>query len=775
MFLRSLLFLLLAAAMLPGQYVPNQYIVELYEEAAPGNLDRLTRLRARQSRVESQLLSRGYRTMARTQRVANALIVEVPEELADPASLAAQIPDVKRVHRVREFQKTLDGAARVHAVVAAWEQYGRENGGAGIKIGILDSGIEIGHPGFQQDSLEALDGFPRVNDDRDLEHTNRKIIVARSYASLFRRPDPETSALDRSGHGTAVAMAAAGVGHESPQGWISGMAPAARLGVYKIFGTPGVNDGATDAAILKAIEDAVADGMDIINLSFGSSLAARPEDDILVQALAQAEAQGVMAIVSAGNDGPGPATIGSPATAPTALTVGASENSRLLSSALLLGTEFFLARAGSRTAAEGVLEGQLVSVLAVDKSELACEALPDGVFAAKLVLVQRGECTFELKIANIARTGAAGVVLYSDAARANDLITPAVGAATLPTVFLTHADGLRLRGELSGSGELPVTIDLALKPRAVDPNRLAGFSSRGPLPGVPLKPDVLAVGTNFFTAAQSNYPAGDLYSATRYTTINGTSFSSPVAAGIAALLKSHKPGFSPAQYRSLLIHSARPLGAGSLPETGTGLLDLSQAMAAPLSIHPATVTFPRHDVETLELRNLTAEPLHYEVSIDNTLGHPVWVSASEVNLEPGGTAELILHLDRNSLDAGVHSGFILLAAEGLPSLRVPYWFGKANPAAPEQIQSLLHTTSASSGTLHRNLLFFRVLDANGISIRDLPKVSLVSGDGQVLEVQRRDSDLTGAFGLDLLLGPGTNVVEVDAGNGLVRRFSFLGR
>ena len=155
------------------------------------------------------------------------------------------------------------------------------------------------------------------------------MIVARSYASLFETRDPDTSARDRVGHGTGTAMAAAGVMNTGPLATISGVAPKAWLGSYKIFGTPGVNDTTNDAALLKAIDDAVADGMDVINLSLGSLEAARPADDLEVQAIERASALGVTVVVVAGNDGPNPDTIDSPGTAPSAITVGAAKNDRM--------------------------------------------------------------------------------------------------------------------------------------------------------------------------------------------------------------------------------------------------------------------------------------------------------------------------------------------------------------------------------------------------------------------------------------------------------------
>src|SRR5262249_18865718 len=162
----------------------------------------------------------------------------------------------------------------------------------------IDTGIDLQHPGFQDLSLPIPTGFPRANNSTDLAFTNNKVIVARSYADLFPMPDTDTTPRDRVGHGTATAMAAAGATNTGPLATISGVATKAWLGSYKVFGSPGVNDSATDAAILKAIDDAVADGMDVINLSLGSLEASRLEDDLEVHALERAAALGVLVVVA---------------------------------------------------------------------------------------------------------------------------------------------------------------------------------------------------------------------------------------------------------------------------------------------------------------------------------------------------------------------------------------------------------------------------------------------------------------------------------------------
>ena len=174
-------------------------------------------------------------------------------------------------------------------------------------------------------------GFPKCDVPSNRAFTNNKVIVARSYVALdsytdtppvanpvYSTPD-DTTPRDRVGHGTAIAMIAAGVQNTGPQGTIQGVAPKAFLGNYKIFGSPGVNDYALYAAFDKALLDAVADGMDVVTLSLseGNMPSYGPLDvdttcssdgsalpcDIYAQAVESAVSAGLVVVTAAGNDG----------------------------------------------------------------------------------------------------------------------------------------------------------------------------------------------------------------------------------------------------------------------------------------------------------------------------------------------------------------------------------------------------------------------------------------------------------------------------------------
>jgi len=305
--------------------------------------------------VLAELARRKVRVVSTSQILVNAILVSATRETALQLK---SIPGVHYMQYLPPVTRDLNAAASLVKVSTAYDAVGgASNAGAGIKIGIIDTGIDQNHPGFQDSSLTVPSGFPKG----DSSFTNNKVIVARSYVSLVgagftanpvetSRPD-DNSPRDRVGHGTGIAMIAAGVQNTGPAGTIQGIAPKAFLGNYKIFGSPGVNDFSNFAAINQALTDALADGMDIVTLSIneGDPAFFGPFDkdpdpnfcggqcDVRAQAIENATAHGMVVVTSAGNTGGAigllPNTLGTvhtPGTAPSGITVGASTTSHLV-------------------------------------------------------------------------------------------------------------------------------------------------------------------------------------------------------------------------------------------------------------------------------------------------------------------------------------------------------------------------------------------------------------------------------------------------------------
>jgi minor extracellular serine protease Vpr len=751
--------------------VPNQYIVEMAGDSvavhiarhAPGSgirsqaaLSRRAQIREEQKPVRAQLAAAGARVVESLDTVANALIVNIPDEKA--AGLHS-VPGVVRVYPVRRFKLALDRALPLHHVPEAWQQIGLANAGAGMKIAMIDTGIDVQHAGFQDPSLDVPSGFPLVNADSDLEFTNNKVIVARSYASLFETPDPDKSARDHVGHGTATAMAAAGVMNTGPLATISGVAPKAWLGSYKVFGTPGVNDTSTDAALLKAIDDAVADGMDVINLSLGSIEAARTQKDIEVQAIERATAAGVIVVVVAGNDGPNAETIDSPGTAPSAITVGAAKNDRLFAAtATVSGGAPDVAIPGSGANSATPITAPIVSVAALDQTGLACDPLPAGSLTGRIAFILRGVCNFEVKLDNAQQAGAAAALVYADP-QEQDAFIMGVGVATLPSSMIANFDGVQILQQIAQNPSLTATVSYTMAPIQASTDGLVSFSSQGPSGDVALKPDLIAVGVNFYTAAQTFDPHGVLYSSSGYTVTQGTSFSAPLVAGAAALLKAARPGLTNAQYKSLLVNTASP-ASGTIVQTGAGSLNMFAALQATAAVEPVAIDFfvgngDPNVTGSLTVSNVSAVSTVFELTAVPQGGGPApALTPSSVSLAPGQSAQVALKLSATALPPGQYQGTISIAdtSNGV-AIQAPYWYAVPSNI-PAQITVLYISDSNPQIQQLPGAVLFRVTDTSGIAQTNIqPVVTVISGASSVASVDLEDKIIPGAYGITLRPGP----------------------
>ncbi len=367
--------------------------------------------------VRTRLRAQGIPVANETYILLNAIFVS-----ADSARLSQlqSIPGVRYAARVPRFHRTLDRAVQLINVPAAWSQVGgTSNAGAGVKIAIIDSGIESTQAAFQDATLNPPAGYPVCSIAKQPfasidcgQYTNNKIIVARSYVPLLNsnsaatsRPDDYTPR-DHSGHGTAVAMAAAGLTNAGPADTITGVAPKAFLGSYKVFGSPGLNDFTSADAIIAALEDAYYnDSMDIAVLSLGAPALFGPADsgstcgapsgapcDPEAAAVQNAVNAGMIVVVAAGNEGPSPGTIDSPADAAGAIAVGAVTNSHNWSNPLFVFHGWFYQVVNSLLG-KGVAPNPSLNAPIADATGAgdpsACNALTPNSLTETYALVQR--------------------------------------------------------------------------------------------------------------------------------------------------------------------------------------------------------------------------------------------------------------------------------------------------------------------------------------------------------------------------------------------------
>ncbi len=774
--------------------LPDRYIVELagesaarhiartvapgrWREALLGETGRQARavVRSRQAAVRARLERRGARVAGSLDTLANVLFVQMP------AARAARLRSVRGVRRVlpeRTYQLTLDHAVPLHKAPQAWSLGGAYPQGAGVKIGMIDTGIQITHPGFKDTGFQAPAGFPIVTAAGDRQFTNQKVIVARSYVSQCLSADPDTSAQDDVGHGTGTAMAAAGVENTGPMATITGVAPLAYLGNYKVFGSPGVNDSTNSCAVDTALEDATNDGMDVVNLSLGAVPAPRTAEDQEVQVVETAISMGVIVVISAGNAGPDPNTIGSPGTARDAITVGAMNNDRFFASPLTVGGHGpYAAVPGYEGLPTNPIKAPLVDIsLTLDPTGLACGPLPANSLSGSIAFILRGVCLFQDKLNYAQQAGALAALIYTYPS-SPDAIVMAVGNATLPAEMVSSQDGLAIKPLLATPEQ--ATMAFSQAPFSVDPNTVAPFSSTGPSVDLSIKPDLLAAGESIYTAAESSDPSGELYSPNGYVVSQGTSYSAPLLAGAAAVLKAARPGLTPYEYKSLLVNSAAPAFPAPDPmqpvqDAGAGMLDLSAAALAQVAVSPSSISLGvGPDTVQLSARlrisNLGYAGDTFQITVTPSGSGPAPApSTTSVALDPDTYFDLPLTFTASGLAAGRYEGFITIQGTGSgPAARIPYWYAVAS-TTPAHI-TVLYTASPApaAAAVVNGAILFRLTDASGIVVSGItPQVTATSGGGSVLGVGSADSYSPGVWSVDVQMGPSAataNVFTITAG------------
>ncbi|MEO8662151.1 MAG: S8 family serine peptidase [Bryobacteraceae bacterium] len=683
-----------------------------------------------QTRVRAMLSEQNVEVLNTYSNLVNGFAVKVPAggyPAVDRARLEA-LPGVVAVRPVRLHKRFLNTALQVHAITDAWASLGgKDKAGAGIKVGILDTGIDITNAMFQDAALSAPAGFPKVNRDADLVYTNGKVIVARGYPTT----GSTATAKDDEGHGTAVASVVAGVTANRNGVPITGVAPGAWLGNYKVFPDP--NSGAPDNLIIQALTDAVADGMDIVNLSLGSDLADPVDVDPLEIAVQNAVAQGMVVTISAGNDGPDPNTVGTPALAPASIAAAALVNGHYFSSQVTRSDGVTVpAIRADFTNTTGSQSGTLKDIADLDPTGLACSALPAGSLSGKVALIFRGVCFFDDKIANAEAAGATMVIIYTDAARP-DPIAMSVSGPSLPAFMVSYSNGLSLKTLAAAGGS--VSVNFADNEFAQPATQIADFSSRGPAIDGSLKPDILATGSSMVMAQAGG----------TFRIADGTSFSAPMIAGSAAIVKGARPGLTAAQYKSLLVNSARPFynkatTQGQTADAGGGVLQVLSALNAGATFDPVSLSFgvgPAASTlsQTFTITNVEAQDDTFTLEAvvqsgpSPTLSAPGAAAGSSSSrvvlpLAKGASQTVTITLNPIGLPAGPAQGSIRVKADHAIAMeRVPWWY-----SVPSQTPAHVTFLDNSGCALPSSTVtvFFRVTDENGVPVTAITPTAIAT-------------------------------------------------
>lgn len=457
-----------------------------------------------------------------------------------------------------------------------WQtQFGGDaNAGLGVIVGVVDTGFWPESPSFaalseprpDQGTIDGKWGGTCVEGDTNPVSCNNKVIGARWYnGSGIAQAWESMSPRDDDSHGSHTASTAAGNHGVSAiingvnVGTASGMAPAARIGVYKVCWSGGC--GTFDS--VNAIEDAVADGVDVINYSISGA-----QDNVLDPvevAFFNAAAAGVFVAASAGNSGPAASTVAH--NSPWLTTVAASTHDRNFVKSVTLGNGTTYTGVGAGPAVPSAplidsVNAGLPGAPAANVELCTIGSLDPALVTGKIVLCKRGVVARTDKSKEVRDKGGVGMVMYN-----NPDSSLNADFHFIPTVHLNSAAGLAIKAYAAGAGATAsLSAGVAETGRAPS---MASFSSAGPAlsgDGDLLKPDITAPGVDVIAAVS---PAGD--NGNFYDAFSGTSMSSPHIAGLAALVKGKHPDWSPMWIKSALMTTAAQTdNTGAAIQRGAG-------------------------------------------------------------------------------------------------------------------------------------------------------------------------------------------------------------
>jgi hypothetical protein len=269
-----------------------------------------------------------------------------------------------------------------------------------------------------------------------------------------------------------------------------------------------------------------------------------------------------------------------------------------------------------------------------------------------------------------------------------------------------------------------------------------------------------------------------MYSSDGYILVNGTSFSAPLVAGAAALLKAARPGLTVDQYRSLLLNTAAPAESAGIQQTGAGLLDIDASVASTVTAYPAALSLGAGGADpqisrVIRLTNHGSEPETFQVDIPS-LGSDVASSTYEIGA--GTSQEIPVSWTGSGLSAGAYQGFATVSGSTSGSrIRIPFWYAVTSGEAG-QVALVDTDSSGRRGGMLSDAILFRLLESSGITLSGAqPEITVVSGGGAVLRTTSHDAEVPGLIGVTVQLGmaPGNNVFRIRSGN-VYRDVTILG-
>ena len=560
--------------------------------------------------------------------------------------------------------------------------------GEGVKVAIMDTGVDVDHPDLGGDGDAAaphpfpnsriVTGFDLVGDDYNADPES---------ADYQPVPHPDAVPDDCNGHGTHVA-GIVGADKASGVNGALGVAPDVTFGAYRVFGCAG---SVTEDVMIAAMERALADDMDVLNMSIGDAFNNWPQSPTARAASALVDG-GMVVVASIGNSGAnGIYSAGAPGVGDKVIGVASYDNSHIRSRGFTISPDDTPVAYSDSTSNSTTIPdppdpptsgtfpiaetpaGDAVGTVppGVLPADDGCAALPAGHFSGQVALIRRGTCSFTQKAQNAQAAGAVAVVLYNNQAGAATPIVAATPQVTIPVVMILQSSGQLIHNRLVGG---PVSLTWQAEVTAANPTGglISSFSSYGTTATLDTKPDLGAPGG----LIRSTYPLEK----GAYATISGTSMSSPHVAGAVALLKQARPGLAAELFRPVLQNSADPAvwslnpGLGLLDEVhrqGAGMLDIDDAIESTTTILPGKLSLGEgtgaHSA-TLTVNNGSSSAVTYDVSHVGAIGtgpetfppHTFWLPDTQVTfgspsvtVPAGGSATVSVQITPDPDEAGI--------------------------------------------------------------------------------------------------------------------------
>lgn len=620
---------------------------------------------------------------------------------AAEASELATLDSVKAVYPVAlverpepsSIQPELATALGMTGADAAQSELGLT--GEGLKVGIIDTGIDYNHPdlGGTGDGSNRLSADPNT---RELDHprvTHGWDYVGADFdpsdPAAPQEPSPDPDPHDAQGHGTHVSGIVGA--NAADEDGATGVAPGVTFGAYKVFGL----GSTTSDVIVEALEDAYEDGMDIVNMSLGATFA-WGQDYPTTRASNELANNGVVVINSAGNDGTlGMWTLSAPANGHDIISVASADNTHVNARAFEVDQLAEPVPYMELTGAElPPTEGESEPLVYVGRActETGGDTL-EADPAGSVALIVRGACTFSEKYLAAAGAGATGVVIMNN--------VPGLFAGTISEdgiegvwgAGISRESGLELRALLDADETVTLTFTDE-RVTAVNPTGglASSFTSYGQDVELGFGPSVMAPGGLIV----STYPLAQ----GGYASLSGTSMAAPHVAGAVALLLEDEPDLDPFEVRDRLQNTADPAewslapGAGYLEHTfrqGAGLIQIDEAVLADQVVAPAQLALGDEDAvtTTLTISNDGASDVTYTVSHHGTIEAAIdtyapwfylpaagFTGPTSVTVPAGGSVPVEVTI--TSPDSGLpnhqYGGFITLTPDdpAAAAINVPY-------------------------------------------------------------------------------------------------------